>query len=55
MFYMMKLKYAIFSNIKVTKSSVPLFWGDTRYTCTYKQTTVAGVSWLNGVNLRVVY
>ena len=32
MFYLMKYKYAIFSNFKVhvTKSSVPLFW-DTRY------------------------
>ena len=32
MFYLMKLKYAIFFNIKVTKSSIPLFGGHPVYT-----------------------
>ena len=31
MLYLMKSKYAIFSNIKVTKSEHSAFWGDTRY------------------------
>ena len=31
MVYLMKSKYAIFSNIRVTKIERSAFWGDTRY------------------------